>query len=211
MKIYASFINNRIKILEKNLRKRGFGFFFASTTEELHIHIKEIIEENSIVSWGGSVTLEETGIKELLRNGNYNILDREQAESPEEIEEIYHKALSADFYLMSTSAISLDGQLVNIDGRGNRLAALIYGPRKVIIITGYNKITSTLEEAMARLKNTAAPLNAIRLHKKTPCTKETICRDCLGQDSICSHTVITRRSVPEGRIHIVMLGEESGL
>jgi len=111
---------------------------------------------------------------------------------------------------MSSNAISVTGELVNIDGTGNRLAALIYGPSNVIILAGMNKVMPTVEAALSRVKNTASPINAIRLSRNTPCAVTGICSECQSPDCICAQTVITRRSNQAGRIKVILIGEELG-
>ena len=163
------------------------------------------------VGFGGSMTLAESGMGSALRKReDITLLDRGKAGSPEEVKEIYHKSLHADYYFMSSNAITADGELVNIDGTGNRAAALIYGPEHVIILAGMNKVAPTLEEAISRVRNVASPINALRLGRNTPCAATGLCSDCLSPDCICSHTVITRKSAPEKRIKVILVGESLG-
>jgi len=194
----------------KNLEKRGFEAWYVSDSREARELVGKMIPSGASVSWGGLMTLEETGIIKLLRAGSYELLDRSTANGPEEVKQIYRRALSCDWYLTGTNALSLDGILVNIDGTGNRLAALMYGPENVLVVTGINKITPKVEAALDRVKNTAAPLNARRLNRNTPCAKTGTCADCLVEDCICSHTVYTRRSHPAGRIKVLIIGENLG-
>lgn len=157
------------------------------------------------------MTLAESGMADALKQrSDITLLDRSTAGSPEEVKEIYHKSLNADYYFMSSNAITTDGELVNIDGTGNRVAALIYGPEHVVILAGMNKVSPSLEEAVSRVKNVASPMNANRLNRKTPCATTGLCSDCLSPDCICSHTVITRKSAPEKRIKIILIGESLG-
>ena len=123
---------------------------------------------------------------------------------------MYHDALSSDVYFMSTNAITANGELVNIDGTGNRVAALIYGPETVIILTGMNKVAANVEEALSRIHNVATPQNCIRLNKKTPCSTTGTCADCLSPDCICNQVVITRRSGIKGRIKVLLIGDSFG-
>ena len=126
------------------------------------------------------------------------------------VTKIYHKALCADFFFMSTNAITADGELVNIDGNGNRLAALIYGPEHVIILAGMNKVVRNVDDAISRVKNIAAPANGVRLNTSTPCAITGICHDCFSPSCMCSHTVVTRRCSTPGRITVLLIGEELG-
>lgn len=195
----------------KNLAKRRMEGCYCATIEEAEKKVFSYLTEGCTVSFGGSMTLEETGMLTALRHDpNIRLIDRATAKSPEETKQMYHDALSADFYFMSTNAITVDGELVNIDGTGNRVAALIYGPEHVIIMAGMNKIATNLEEAVSRVHNTATPMNCQRLNKKTPCSATGVCADCLSPDCICNQVVITRRSGIEGRIKVILIGEELG-
>lgn len=194
----------------KYFKKRNIEGYYVENKEQAREKVLDLIEENASVSWGGSMTLKEIGIFDKLKSGSYQLLDRSTAENSEEKEKIYHQALSADYYLMSSNAITQTGKLINIDGTGNRLAALIYGPKHVIIVAGMNKISSDEESALKRVNDLAAPANAIRLDKDTPCTRVGYCTSCHVDDSICCHTVTTRYSHPDGRIKVILVGEELG-
>lgn len=169
-----------------------------------------LMPEHSVISWGGSMTLNETGLMEQLQKRDYTLIDRMTASTPEERRELYAKATLADYYLMSTNAITLDGQLVNIDGAGNRVACLIHGPENVIILAGMNKVCPDVESAIRRVKNCATPPNTVRLNCKTPCAVTGICGDCLSPETICCQEVITRYSRIKGRIKVILIGEEYG-
>lgn len=195
----------------QNLAKRRMEGCYCPTIEEAEKKAFSYLTEGCTVSFGGSMTLEETGMLTALRHDpNIRLIDRATAKSPEETKQMYHDALSADFYFMSTNAITVNGELVNIDGTGNRVAALIYGPENVIIMAGMNKIATNIDEALSRVHNTATPMNCKRLGKKTPCAATGICADCLSPDCICNQVVITRRSGIEGRIKVILIGEEFG-
>jgi hypothetical protein len=194
----------------KHFKKRNIAGYYAKDSAAAKNKVLELIEENSSISWGGSMTLKEIEIFDELKSGNYKLIDRATAKTPEEKEKIYHQALSADYYLMSSNAITQTGKLVNIDGTGNRLAALIYGPKNVIIVAGINKISSDEESAIKRVNDQAAPANAIRLDKDTPCTRVGYCTSCHVDDTICCHTVTTRYSHPDGRIKVILVGEKLG-
>lgn len=195
----------------KNLAKRRMEGCYCATIEEAEKKAFSYLTEGCTVSFGGSMTLEETGMLTALRHDpNIHLIDRATAKSPEETKQMYHDALSADFFFMSTNAITADGELVNIDGTGNRVAALIYGPENVIIMAGMNKVTANIDEALSRVHNTATPMNCKRLNKKTPCSTTGVCADCLSPDCICNQVVITRRSGIENRIKVILIGEELG-
>ena len=195
--------------LFKEFSKRNMEFKYFENSEALINYLKTLIPENSVVSWGGSMTLSETGVSDFLKSGKFKALDRSKASSPEEHHKIYHDALSADYYFMSSNAVTMDGKLVNIDATGNRVAALCYGPENVVVIAGMNKVVRDEETAISRIKNYACPVNAIRISRNTPCSKTGKCSDCLG-NTICSHTVITRYVYPEGRIKLFLVGDNYG-
>lgn len=195
----------------KNLEKRQMEGFYFPTVEEAQKKVFSYFTEGCSVSFGGSMTLDETGMLTALRHDpNIRLIDRAAAKSPEETKKLYHEALNADFYLMSTNAITASGELVNIDGTGNRVAALIYGPETVIILAGMNKVAANVEEALSRVHNVATPMNCNRLNKNTPCAATGICGDCLSPDCICNQVVVTRRSGIAGRIKVILIGEELG-
>lgn len=197
--------------LIKNLAKRQMEGFYCATAEEAKEKALSLIEAGTSVSFGGSMTLEECGILEALRGRqDITLYDRVTAKNPAEMDAIYRQAFSVDTFLMSTNAITLDGELINIDGRGNRVAALIYGPEQVIIIAGMNKVATDEAAGLARARNMAAPPNCVRLNKKTPCTVTGRCGDCYGEESICSQIVVTRRSSQKNRIKVILVGEELG-
>jgi len=200
---------NAQQVIE-NFKKRNIEGYYCSTAEEAVEKAVELIKENSTVSWGGSTTLQEIGLLEKLKEFNLELLDRSTANNPEEKSEIYYKALNCDYYFMSSNAITQDGKLINIDGNGNRIAALIYGPKNVIIIAGMNKVTKDEESAMKRVRNYASPTNAIRLEQETPCTKTGKCHQCLVDDCICCQILVTRKSNKDNRIKVILVGEELG-
>ena len=192
----------------KNLKKRQIEAYYCKTAADAVALASSIIKPDSTVSFGGSMTLSESGmLDELNRRSDITLLDRSKSGSPEEI---FHKTLRADYFLMSSNAISVTGELVNIDASGKRVSAMIYGPKHVIILAGMNKVTPSLEKAISRAKNTAGSANAIRLKCNTPCASTGICSDCLSSDCICSQTVITRRSSIANRIKVILIGEKLG-
>ncbi len=205
------YYENAARTIMKTFEKRGFEGCYCATKEEAAQKAMSYVKPGMSVSFGGSMSINECGLTDALKaRTDITLLDRSQAKTPEETAAIYHQALSCDCYFMSTNAISMDGQLVNTDGTGNRVAALIYGPENVILVVGMNKVTATLEDAQKRVKALATPPNCLRLDKKTPCAITGVCQDCFGEDCICSQTVITRRSAVRGRIKIILVGEELG-
>ena len=206
-------VKQHYKNLSENLirefSKRNIECKYFEDSRMLIDYLKTILPENAVVSWGGSMTLNETGVSDFLKSGKFKALDRAKASGPEEQHKIYREALSADYYFMSSNAVTMDGKLVNIDATGNRVAALCYGPDYVIVIAGMNKIVRDEEAAISRIKNYACPVNAIRISRNTPCSKTGKCSDCLG-NTICSHTVVTRNVYPEGRIKLFLVGDSFG-
>ena len=210
MKPRKEYYQTTAKELIKKLEKRRMEAYYCDNKEEAVAKIMELLSKGASVSWGGSMTLEELELKPKIIAGNYEVYDRSGAETEEEKEQIYHWALNCDYYLMSANAITKTGKLINIDGRGNRLAALVYGPKNVIVTVGMNKLTPDEKTARLRVKEKAAPINAMRLDRETPCVEKGSCFDCLGDSSICSQTVITRRSHVKNRIKVVLIGERLG-
>lgn len=196
--------------LIQNLNKRGMEAQYFDNSAALCTYLKEMLPENALISWGGSMSVVESGVMDLLKAGNYSLIDRAEAKTPQEARVLYSKTVMADYYFMSTNAITLDGELVNIDGNGNRIACLVQGPSHVCLVVGRNKISVTLEDAVSRVRNIAAPANVKRLHKQTPCEANGRCGDCFSPDCICSHTVITRRSGHPGRIQVFLVNEDLG-
>ena len=201
---------NQAKTIIKNLKKRNMIGYYCETGKEALDLVKSILPKWSLVTNGGSETLVETGIMDLIRSGEYEYIDRKSAKTPEESRALYGRIVTADYYLMSTNAITKEGELINVDGVGNRVACLINGPEHVLIITGMNKVVTTVEDGIRRVRNIAAPPNSIRVGSKTPCSVTGFCSDCQSDDCICSQTVITRRSMKPGRITVILVGEEYG-
>lgn len=203
---------NEIKINRtlEALRKNNMEGYLINTENELIHKIQELVNEGSKVSLGGSMTLFETKIMEHLRSGRYEILDRyKEGLTADEIKEIYRKSFFCDAYFTSTNAITEEGELYNVDGNGNRVAAMLYGPDKVIVIAGVNKIVKDINEAIYRVENLAAPANAKRLNRKTPCTVTGKCMNCNSPERICREYTVIRKPVPN-RIFVLLLNEEYG-
>lgn len=194
----------------KNLQKRNMeGYYFEDSASCVKAII-DLMEEDSVVSWGGSMSVSECGLMDAIQGGKYQLIDRMTAKSPEEAREIFSKTVMADYYLMSTNAITFDGELINIDGNGNRVACLIHGPKHVIIVAGMNKLVSNVEDGQRRVRDIATPANTKRLNRNTPCFHTGRCGDCLSPDCICNQIVVTRRSGHPGRIKVFLVGEELG-
>ncbi len=204
------YYENVAKTIIKNLKKRQMNGFYCADSVGAVAKVLELIPEKSTIGWGGSMTLYETGIMDAIKKDAYRIIDRDSAKTPEEQKEIYAKICCSDYFLMSTNAITLDGELVNIDNRGNRVSFLCFGPERVLVIAGMNKIVPDVDAGIKRARNVAAPPNTLRLNRKTPCSVTGRCGDCLSPESICAQTVVTRRSAYEGRITVILVGEELG-
>lgn len=193
------------------MKKRHFDAYYCSTAAEAVEKALELIPKTDSVSWGGVMTVDELGLKQRLAQEGYTLIDRDTAKDPAEKQALMHQALNCGTFLMSSNAISKDGQLVNIDGMGNRVAALCFGPRQVIVVAGMNKVAGDLNSAMARARHIAAPANVQRFDVKTPCAVTGQCGNCTSPDCCCAQIVTTRFSKIPGRIKVVLVGEELGL
>ncbi|MCC8159598.1 MAG: lactate utilization protein [Phascolarctobacterium sp.] len=199
------------KTVLKNLERRGFEAYYCEDKAAALAKALELIPAEDVVSWGGSVSIQEIGLLEVMRSGRYKIIDRETAETPEQRTDLLRQALLCDTFLMSSNAISEDGQLVNIDGTGNRVAAMVYGPKSVIVVAGVNKLVKTQADALARARMIAAPINTHRFPQlKTPCIETGLCADCNSPDCICNYILTTRRCKPAGKIKVILVGENLG-
>lgn len=192
------------------LPKRNMEGWFFETRQEAVTKALELMPEGSVISWGGSMSISECGLMDAIRERNYTLVDRDLAVTPQEKRESFARTVMADYYLMSTNAITMNGELVNIDGFGNRVACLCAGPQNVIIIAGMNKVVNSVEAGIERIRTKAAPPNTTRLNKDTPCARTGVCGDCFSPDCICSQTVVTRRSGVPGRIKIILVNEDLG-
>lgn len=210
MSIQNDFYQLQAKTIIKNLEKRHMKGFYCTSKEEAVKLVLSLIPEKSSIAWGGSESIKEIGLIHALYTANtYTLYDRAKV-SPDQVDSTLRQAYFADFYLMSSNAITLDGELVNIDGTGNRVSALTFGPKEVIMVVGMNKVTKTLEAAIDRIQNIASPQNALRLNRKTPCGITGVCGNCLTPDCMCMHTVITRNSRIDERIKVILVGENLG-
>ncbi len=201
---------NAANTIIKNLNKRNMEGYYCDTKEDALAKALEIIKEGSSVGWGGSMTINEIGLMDAIKSGSYDVIDREAISSDEEYKATYARMVNADYFLTSTNAITMDGELVNIDARGNRVSFLIFGPSNVIVVTGMNKVVSDVESGYKRVKDIATPPNTVRLNRNTPCATTGRCGDCFSPDCICNQTVITRRSGAPGRIKVILVGEDLG-
>lgn len=196
--------------LIEQFSRRQIEAYYANDKDEALEKACRFLTPGCSVAWGGSVTLSEIGLIDAIRASDCTIYDRFAVNTPEERREVFGKIAMCDYYFMSSNAITLDGQLVNIDGMGNRVASLIHGPQNVIVIAGINKVVPDVESAVARVRNVAAPPNTVRLQCNTPCAETGKCHNCLSKDCICDQIVITRRSYIPNRIKVILVGESLG-
>ena len=205
------FINKQVKKVIDSLGKNNMKGIFVKDEDELLEVIQELVEENSVVGVGDSATLQETGVLEFLRRGNYTFLDKcREGITNDEKKSIYIQNFSADTFLCSTNALTEDGELYNIDGNGSRVAPMIYGPKQVIIVTGINKLVRNKEAAEKRVRNYAAPIDAKRLNKDTPCTKLGHCVDCKSPNRICNDFVTITGQFVRHRIKVIIVAKALG-
>ena len=195
----------------KALEKRNMTAYYCADKQDCAKKVLSLIPEGSVISWGGSMSIHECGIPEALKKeGKYDVLDRTQYTTAEQQKEFAVKTFQCDYFLMSTNAITLDGELINVDGNGNRVASLIYGPGHVIVVAGMNKVVDSVEAGYKRTRDIASPPNTIRLNKNTPCSTLGRCGDCMSSDCICNQIVITRRSREKERIIVLLVNDNLG-
>lgn len=192
------------------LQLRNMEAYYVETKEEALKKALELIPEGSSIGWGGSMTLNEIGLLDKIIQGNYRELNRDAAKNPEEKTQISREMFFCDYFLTGCNAISEDGILVNIDGNGNRVAAIVFGPKHVIMVAGMNKVVKTEADAISRARNEAAPINAQRFGLQTPCSKTGSCADCKSMDTICCQFLTTRFSKHKGRIKVILVNENLG-
>lgn len=203
----------------ENLKKNNFAVTYVETKAEVAPLVEKMLTAGSTIAVGGSMTLEETDVMTLVRGRQYFFLDRYATGiSDEQRAEIFRQSLAADYYLCSSNAVTENGELYNVDGNSNRIAAIAYGPKKVILVVGINKIVPDLPAAVRRVKTIAAPKNAARLHCATYCATAGHCvrpdgmagDGCNSEARICCNTLISAQQRHKGRIHVILVGEECG-
>ncbi len=205
------YYQKRAEVAVKNLRSRHYEAYFCETKEQALEKALELIPQGATVGWGGALSAKQIGLLDAMNKGPYNAIDRDQTPNRTEREKAMKRCLLADVFITGANAISLDGQMVNIDGNGNRVAAIVYGPESIIVIAGMNKVMDTLEAAMIRARTIAAPMNKQRFAQQTPCEITGTCADCKSEGCICNQILITRNSKPAGRIKVILVGEDLGL
>ncbi|MBR5687348.1 MAG: lactate utilization protein [Prevotella sp.] len=194
----------------KNLERRHFEAYYCKTSAEAVEQAISLIPEGSSISWGGSMSIRDIGLTRRLKEGNYQVFDRDDVTTEEDKITTYRKAFECDFYLASANAISEDGIIVSIDGNGNRVAAITWGPKRVIFIVGLNKVAQNVEAALARARSTASPINAARFDIQTPCQIDGVCHNCNSPQSICNYVHFLRNSHPAKRHIVILVGEDLG-
>ena len=200
----------RIEKLENNFYRRNIEVMWYHNFEEIKTFLLSQIPNSASVGIGHSQTLQHISIMETLLNRGNTVYDKELGKTRAEMKELKRKALLADYYISGSNAISIDGRIVNIDHSGNRVAALAYGPEKVFIVVGKNKITATLDEALHRAQNTASPMNAKRAGYHPPCVAAGRCVDCLSPERVCNIVSIIEGQPVRGRITLLIANEEAG-
>ena len=214
-------MKTRIEKTMTNLKRNNMQPFYCETKEEACELVKTLLNSGDTVSYGGSVTLKQTGVYDLISSGKYNFLDRSACKTPEETEELYRKVFRADAFFTSANAVTENGELYNVDGNSNRVAAILYGPKSVIAVCGVNKLVKNLDEAIKRVKTKAAPPNTVRLGIETPCAKTgecislkkdapEMCEGCHGSGRICCNYVVCAQQRHIDRIKVIIIGEEYG-
>ena len=212
----TNYWEKRLTDLKAALESNNFDVFIADNKDEAYKLVLDDIMpplKAKTISWGGSMTFKATGLyKDLKNNAEFKVLDTFDEKIPQdEKNELRRQSLLVDLFITGTNAITETGQLVNLDMIGNRIGALTFGPKWVILLVGRNKIAADLDEAMFRVKNYVAPVNSMRLDKKTPCVKTSYCEECKSPDRICNTWTITEKSFPKDRVKVVLINEDLGL
>ena len=229
-----SYYEKRAQILIRNLERRHFEAYYVRNKEEALVKVMELLDRqreakrekaqeemtmseqdvnnvNITVGWGGSATAKAIGVVDALNVGNYDTIDRDKVYNPEKRVKLQKKIIAeADAFITGCNALSLDGQMVNIDDLGNRVGAIAYGPENVVVLVGMNKVTDDLDSAIKRARTYAAPMNKQRFQNLTACSITGVCADCRSTECICNQILITRHCRPTGRIKFVLIGEDLG-
>lgn len=201
---------NQAAAIIKKLNARQMEGYYCEDVATAKAKLLELIGGGKkSVAYGGSMTIDENGFKAAVTEAGHELIIRENNKTPEELKECKAKQINADCFLLSTNAITLDGELINIDGRGNRVCYLMYGPDSVVVIAGMNKVVANVDDGIRRVRTQAVPPNCVRLSCDTPCAKTGKCAECIP-NSICANIVITRKSMVPNRIKVILIGETLG-
>ncbi len=199
-------MEKEIKKTIENLKKNQMNGYFAESQAVLEQLLKMLIPEGSTVGSGDSLTLEELGVFEWLRNGKYTFLDKQnKGLTREEKRKLYLNNFSVDIFMSSANAITQQGEIINIDGNGSRVAPMLYGPSKVVFVIGTNKVAPDLKSGLERARQIAAPLDAKRLGKETPCVKTGSCVNCKSKQRICNSFSVISHQFDAERIHVIIM------
>ena len=204
------FYDHKGRQLVKNLKARHFDAYYCASSQEALEQVLALIPAGSKVGWGGATTARQIGLIDAIHRSDYTAIDRDLCSTPKGKAQAARECLDANVFITGANAISMDGQMVNIDGIGNRVAAIIYGPDSVIVVAGMNKVAENLDSAVHRARTVAAPINSQRFGGDKPCIVSGVCGDCKSSDCICNQIVITRHCRPAGRIKFVIVGEDLG-
>ena len=198
------------KALEENFKNRRINVLWFNTFDEIKHYLTDLIPKDATIGIGNSQTLKKMKILETFLNAGNVVYDKTMGKTKEEVKKLKRQALLTDYYISSSNALSVDGRIVNIDHSGNRVAAMHYGPDKVLIVVGKNKIEATLEEALNRARNTAAPLNAKRAGMHPPCTEVNYCVDCVSPQRVCHYVSIIEGQHEDERLTLLIANEDAG-
>lgn len=210
MEVAKKYYQKQAQVVINNMKRRNFDAYYCDNVSEAKKLIYNLLGSKKTIGYGGSMTLKENGFFESLEDMGHELIKREDYKTPNEQDELKKKLITCDAFFTSSNAITIDGELINIDGACSRVAYMLYGPKEVYVVAGMNKISFSREEGLSRASNVAAPKNAIRLNHETPCTKAGKCMNCLDEDTICCDIVITRFSRIKNRIKVILIGEELG-
>ncbi|MBQ1308361.1 MAG: lactate utilization protein [Ruminococcus sp.] len=211
----------RVEATLKNLKRNRMEAYYVDTKEQACDLVKTLVQPGATVSCGGSVTLKQTGVYDIIASGDYDFLDRSACKTAEETDALYRQVFSADAFFTSANAVTENGELYNVDGNSNRVAAIVFGPKSVICVCGVNKLVKNIDEAIRRVKTKAAPPNTVRLGIETPCAKTgacislkqedpDMCAGCHGDGRICCNYVVSAQQRHINRIKVIIIGEEYG-
>ncbi len=211
----------RVEATLKNLKRNRMEAYYVDTKEQACDLVKTLVQPGATVSCGGSVTLKQTGVYDIIASGDYDFLDRSACKTAEETDALYRQVFSADAFFTSANAVTENGELYNVDGNSNRVAAIVFGPKNVICVCGVNKLVKNIDEAIRRVKSKAAPPNTVRLGIETPCAKTgacislkqedpDMCAGCHGDGRICCNYVVSAQQRHINRIKVIIIGEEYG-